>query len=73
MKEIILFLISALPVFLLGLYIYKKDKNKEPAKILIKLFLAGMLSCVLVVLITIFLSFFFIRNNELHLSELRII
>lgn len=34
-----LFVVAALPIFLLGLYIYKKDKNKEPTKLLVKLFL----------------------------------
>ena len=41
-----LFLISALPVFLICLFIYKKDKNREPKKLLFKLFFLGMLSCI---------------------------
>ena len=42
----ILLIISILPVYLVGLYIYKKDKNKEPKKLLKKLFILGMVSCV---------------------------
>ena len=47
-----LFIISVLPVFLIGLYIYKKDKEKEPSKLLAKLFLGGMLSCFLVLIVS---------------------
>ena len=59
MSELMLFVISALPVFLLGMYIYKKDKNKEPIKLLVKLFVGGILSCFLVVLVSIILGIFF--------------
>lgn len=44
--------ISFLPVFLVGRYIYKRDKNKEPIKMLLKLFASGVLSCFLVVFIS---------------------
>ena len=43
---ILTILISILPVYLVGLYIYKKDKNKEPKKLLRRLFIYGMLSCI---------------------------
>ncbi len=42
---LILLAISILPVYLIGLYIYKKDDQKEPPKLLRKLFLFGMLIC----------------------------
>lgn len=45
MKEIVLFLISAMPVVLLGIYIYKKDRSKEPVELLIKLFFCCYLFC----------------------------
>lgn len=51
MKEILLFIISVLPVFLIGMFIYKKDKEKEPTRLLVKLFLGGFLSCILVLII----------------------
>jgi RsiW-degrading membrane proteinase PrsW (M82 family) len=44
--------ISFLPVFLVGMYIYKHDKNKEPMKMLLKLFVSGVLSCFLVLFIS---------------------
>lgn len=45
MKEIILFIVAILPVYLIGLYIYKKDKDKEDKNLLGKLFIFGVLSC----------------------------
>lgn len=50
--EVILFLTSALPVFLIGLFIYKKDREKEPVRLLIKLFIGGISSCFLVLMIS---------------------
>ena len=52
MSELILFIVAALPVVLVGKYIYNKDKNKESSKILTKLFLGGILSCFLTLLIS---------------------
>lgn len=76
MNELILFSISILPVILLGMYIYKKDKNKEPSKLLIKLFLGGMLSTILVTIISLILYIIFpILSEEtinLNLFELAI-
>lgn len=51
-KDFILLLISILPVILIGTYIYKKDYNKEPTSILIKLFFGGIGSVIVVVAIT---------------------
>lgn len=53
------FIISLLPVILLTSYIHKKDKNKEPSKLLAKLFFAGILSCFLTLFITYTLRIFF--------------
>ena len=50
----ILLIISILPVILIGSFIYKKDKNKEPAKLLAKLFLAGVLSTIVVLIVSEF-------------------
>ena len=51
MTMLLLFL-SLLPVILLLVYIYNTDNKKEPLKLLIQLFLLGMLSSVLVILIS---------------------
>ena len=74
MRGLILFIVSALPVFLIGMYIYKKDKQKEPTKLLVKLFLGGMLSCLLVLLITpiqnLIFPFFKSDTSTLNLGQL---
>ena len=46
MSILITLFIAILPVYLIGLYVYKKDNEKESKKILTKLFLFGMLSCI---------------------------
>lgn len=56
MQEIILlFLLALLPVILLGLYTYSKDRNKEPKSLLLKLFFSGFLSVALTLIISLFL------------------
>ena len=71
---LILFIISVLPVFLLGMYIYKKDRNKEPTKLLTKLFIGGILSCFLVLFISDIMSsvfpIFSADYLELNMAEL---
>ncbi len=59
MDQLILFTVSVLPVILIGLFIYKKDKNKEPLKLLIELFIGGILSCFLVLFISLILTLIF--------------
>ena len=51
MTELILFSIATIPVILLGKYVYNKDRNKEPSRLLLKLFLGGIMSCLLVSII----------------------
>lgn len=63
-QETLLYIIAILPVFLIGNYIYKKDKNKEPPFLLVKLFLLGIISCFLVLAVTILLSFVFPLLNK---------
>ena len=56
--DTILLIYSILPVYLIGLYIYNKDKNKEPTNLLIKLLLGGIISASITVIITLLLSLF---------------
>ena len=51
-----LILIAILPVIVLCVYIYKKDKDKEPGKLLRKTFFFGMLSIIPILLIELFLN-----------------
>lgn len=55
MKIILLFMLIILPICILGLSIYDMDKEKESLKLLVKLMLSGILSCLLVLIISLFL------------------
>lgn len=59
MRDVVLFTISSLPIILIGVYIYRKDYDKEPRKLLIKLFISGILSCFAVLLMSALLSMIF--------------
>ncbi len=48
----ILLFIALLPVILICLFVYSKDKNKEPVKLLIKLFCLGIVSCFVTLILT---------------------
>ena len=50
--ELLLFSLSIIPVILIGYFIYKKDKDKERPKLLLKLFLGGIFSCLLVLVLS---------------------
>lgn len=50
MRELLIY--SLLPVLLIGAYIYKKDKNKEPKEIIKKLLIGGVFSVIIVVIVT---------------------
>lgn len=69
-EKILLFVVSILPVFVIGSFIYKKDNYKESNKLLVKLFLGGVVSCVMVLIISvvimvIFPNFFDFDNTNL--------
>lgn len=52
LKILILFVLAALPVYLICKYIYNKDKNKEPKQLLTRLFTKGIMSCFLVIIVS---------------------
>ena len=52
----ILAIVAILPVFLLCYYIYKKDKDKEPAKLLRKVFIFGVLSAIPIIIIELIVN-----------------
>ena len=66
----VLLFISILPVFLIGLFIYKKDKDKEPVNLLFKLFILGALSCFPAAIIEEIIAMFFGDINSLSLPLL---
>ena len=53
------YLYSIVPVLLIVIFIYNLDKHKEPLKLLIQLFIGGVISTFLVLLITIVLKLLF--------------
>lgn len=69
-RTFILIIISILPVLLIGLFIYKKDKDKEPFKLLFKLFLLGALSCIPAAIIENIIAYFFGDINDMTLPLL---
>ena len=66
----VLIFISILPVIIIGAFIYKKDKEKEPTGLLIKLFLFGVLSCIPAAIIESIVSLFFGDVNAMSLPLL---
>lgn len=74
MNSSILLFVSVLPVFVVGYYIYNKDRNKEPLNIISRLFVGGVLSCILTLLVSVVLytlfPFFSMKTESLSLTEL---
>ena len=57
---------------MLGLFVYSKDRDKEPVKLLIKLFFLGIVSCFIVLFISLaeeFIPFLAKDTNEMGLIE----
>lgn len=58
MRELLLLFVSILPVYLIGRYIYNKDRDKEPVGLLAKLFLSGIGSFILTLILTLLIGVF---------------
>ena len=56
---LLLIAIAIIPVAIIMMYVYKKDKNKEPIGLLVQLFIGGIFSCLLVLVISNVLANFF--------------
>ncbi len=48
----VLLALAILPVLVIGTYVNRKDKTKEPVSILVKLFISGILSCFVVLFVS---------------------
>jgi len=74
MNIIILLFVSLLPVILIGLFIYFKDKEKEPKKLLFGLFVSGIGSIILTLILTLIVGIIFPitieERTNLNLIEL---
>ena len=68
MKVLFTLFIAVFPVFLIGMYVYRKDNEKESSKLLSKLFILGMLSCIPAAIVELTIEpMFKIHNNLIYL------
>lgn len=72
LMELVIFVIALLPVIILGYYIYSKDKEKEPIKMLILLFFSGFISALITLGISyglnyLFPSLFYYKDSNIFL------
>lgn len=51
--------VAIVPIFLILLFVYNKDKSKEPIKLLLQLFGLGVISCLLVLFVSRGMEFIF--------------
>ena len=64
------FIVAVLPVFLIGLFIYKKDREKESSKLLFKLFMFGIVSCFPAVILSLFVGSFFPAEENMNFLQM---
>lgn len=64
------FLIAVLPIFLIGMYIYKKDRLKESSGLLFKLFLGGIAACFPAATIGMLCDGFFPEMDQMNFIQL---
>ena len=70
MEKIITLVIAILPIYLILLYIYKKDDNKEPKELLKRLFIWGMIICIPVAFIELGIQHLFPKEETMNLYML---
>ena len=63
-------IVAILPIVLLGLYIYHKDRDKEPSKLLFELFMCGVLSCFPTVIVGLIFDSFFPKLEMMNFIQL---
>lgn len=68
--SIISFTVAILPVFLIGLFIYLRDKIKDPSKFLFKLFCLGILSSIPTIIVGLLLDIFFPNVEDMNFIQL---
>lgn len=62
--------VAILPVILIGVYIYKKDRIKESYNLLIKLFIVGISSCYPAILLSLLLGSFFPEMESMNFLQM---
>ena len=68
--SILSIIVSILPIFLIGLFIYKKDKRKEPSKLLLKLFICGISSCFPALFLEVIFGSFLPDMNYMNIYQI---
>lgn len=66
----ILLYLAIIPIFLLLLFIYKKDTKSEPMGMVVKMFFLGVFSCIPTVIVELFLDGLFSTENFSSLARL---
>lgn len=64
------FIIAILPIILIGLFIYKKDREKESSGLIFRLFLGGIGSCFPAVILELFVGSFFPETPDMNFFQL---
>lgn len=64
------FVVAILPVILIGIYVYKKDKIKESSNLLAKLFVGGISSCFPAAIVGLILGSFFPEVGNMNFIQL---
>lgn len=70
MEAILSLIVALLPIFLIGLFIYKHDKAKESTKLLVSLFVGGIISCFPAVYLEMYVSNFFPEEQYMSFIQL---
>ena len=68
-STILLLFLTVIPIIIILLLVYNKDKNKEPLPLLLKLFVSGIISCILVLFVSDILSLFLPFMNDTKYSS----
>ena len=68
--NILILIIAVLPIYLIGLYVYNRDYEKEPKSLLTKLFIFGMLSCFPALILELFLGYVFGEEEYMNIYQL---
>lgn len=63
-------IVAILPIILIGLYIYKRDRDKESSKLIFKLFIGGIASCFPAAMLESILGSFFPEMESIGFFQL---
>lgn len=68
--SVLSFVVSILPVIIIGLYIYKKDRDKESSGLLFRLFTFGIISCFPAVILGLVIGSFFPNMGDMTFVQM---